>query len=62
MPRKSIEPKITYVNQPNFPKIMDVLAELLSKQLGYDITITATLKEEFGGPKTEAAPTGESVA
>ena len=62
MPRKSIEPKITYVNQPNMQKIMDVMAELLSKQLGYDITIKATLKEEYGGPKMEAAPTGETVA
>lgn len=62
MPRKSIEPKITYVNQPNMQKIMDVMAELLSKQLGYDITIKATLKEEYGGPKMEAAQTGESVA
>lgn len=50
--------RITMVNEPNIPYIMNVLADLLSKQYGYEITITATLKDEYKekGEKNETQP------
>ena len=47
MSRQAYNPKVTFVNQPNIPKMMDIMAELLSKQYGCTITITTTLKDEY---------------
>ena len=44
---KKWEPQVTFVNQPNIPKMMDIMAELLSQQLGYEIKIKTTLKDEY---------------
>lgn len=53
MGKRKWEPKVTFVNQPNIPKMMDIMAELLSKQYGCEITIKATLKEEYKNKEVE---------
>lgn len=55
MAKKKWEPKVTFVNQPNIPKMMDIMAELLSKQYGRTITITATLKDEYKDKEVQNA-------
>ena len=54
---------VKMLNKPNIPYIMNVMAELLSKQYGCEITITATLKDEYKdkGEANETQP-GTDVA
>lgn len=42
-----MEPKVTFVNQPDLHKMVNTMSELLSKRFDTDIKITLTPKSEI---------------